>query len=239
MNSPLSDISVVAVDLGERTIPYRDGWELQRRIHGEVVAGQRSDTLLLMEHAEVFTAGSRTQLGDRPIDGSEVIDVDRGGRITWHGPGQLVGYPIMRLPHPMDVVAHVRRLEALIIDVCQDFGVSAVQIENRSGVWIHNPEVAEDLQSASKIAAVGIRVMQGVTMHGFALNCNCDLEWSQRIVPCGIPDAGVTSLSHVIGRDIGVLDAAKVLTEHIKSEPDVPLSFSSERTHVVRSDRPA
>jgi lipoyl(octanoyl) transferase len=189
------------VDVGQRQIPYREGWQLQRRVHGEVADGRSGNTLLLLEHAEVFTAGSRTEPQDRPVDGSEVIDVDRGGRITWHGPGQLVGYPIIRLPHPLDVVAHVRAIEGLLLAVCAGFGVAAVRVPGRSGVWI------VDGSRQDKVAAIGVRVTRGTTMHGFALNCDCDLTWARRIVPCGISDAGVTSLSRESGRRITVVDA--------------------------------
>lgn len=231
MDSSLGNLDVLGVDLGHRTVPYRQGWELQRQIHADVAAGRRRNTLLLLEHDEIFTAGSRTQPEDRPVDGSEVIDVDRGGRITWHGPGQLVGYPILRLPHPMDVVAHVRTLESLLISVCADFGVTAVQSDGQSGVWV--PPAPESKNSANKIAAVGIRVTQGVTMHGFALNCNCDLTWAQRIVPCGIPDAGVTSLTQVTGREIDVNAAAAVLNERLTGASVVPELVTSEGPHVA------
>ena len=232
-NAGIGRVDVVGVALGQRTIPYQQGWELQRQVHSDVVAGRRGDTLLLLEHDEVFTAGSRTQPEDRPVDGSEVIDVDRGGRITWHGPGQLVGYPILRLPHPMDVVAHVRALESLLISVCEDFGVDAIPIEGRSGVWVADATGPGSAGPASKIAAVGIRVTQGVTMHGFALNCDCDLTWSQRIVPCGIPDAGVTSLAQMSGRDIDVMTAASLLSERLTGSPVVPQYLPSNGPHVA------
>jgi lipoyl(octanoyl) transferase len=198
-------VVVETVDLGVRTVPYREGWELQRRVHAEVADGTRPDTLLLLEHEEVFTAGSRTQPQDRPVDGSEVIDVDRGGRITWHGPGQLVGYPIVRLPHPMDVVAYVRSLEDLLIRVCAGFAVAGERISGRSGVW-----VAEH-GSPAKVAAIGVRVTRGTTMHGFALNCDCDVAWAERIVPCGIADAGVTSLTIASGMPVTVVAAADAI----------------------------
>lgn len=185
--------------------PYGQAWELQRQIHDEVASGRRPDTILLLQHDEIFTAGSRTQPQDRPVDGSPVIDVDRGGRITWHGPGQLVGYPIIRLPHRLDVVAYVRALEALLMDVCATFGVAGERVEGRSGVWLTSGERPE------KIAAVGVRVARGVTMHGFALNCDCDLGWQDRIVPCGLPDAGVTSLTAAAGRHIGVAEVRDAL----------------------------
>jgi lipoyl(octanoyl) transferase len=172
-------------------VPYEDAWRLQRELHAKVCVGAEPDTVLLLEHVPVFTAGRRTQPTDWPLDGSPVVQTDRGGRITWHGPGQLVGYPIVRLASPIDVVAYVRRLESLLIDLCAEFGVSAGRVEGRSGVW-----VAQDGGGPQrKIAAIGVRVAQGVTMHGFALNVNPDLSWFARIVPCGISDAGVTSLA--------------------------------------------
>ena len=182
-------------------VPYQDGWALQRSIHSEVAAGSRPDTLVLLEHEPVYTAGARTARHERPTDGTPVVDVDRGGKITWHGPGQLVGYPIVRLPEPLDVVAHVRRLESILIDVLAGYGVEGCRVEGRSGVWVRRP-LSED-----KVAAIGVRVQRGVTMHGFALNCDPDLSAFGSIVPCGIPDAGVTSLSAELGRDISVADA--------------------------------
>jgi lipoyl(octanoyl) transferase len=183
-------------------VPYEEAWARQRRTHADVVAGTAPDTALLLEHPPVYTAGKRTEPWERPVDGTPVIDVDRGGKITWHGPGQLVGYPIVRLPDPIDVVAYVRRLESVLIDVCADLGVVAGRVEGRSGVWLP----ADDTRRDRKVAAIGIRVAQGVTLHGFALNCNPDLTWFDRIVPCGISDAGVTSLSNELGRDVPVAE---------------------------------
>ena len=171
-----------------------------------MVAGA-GDTVLLLEHKAVYTAGRRTEDHERPLDGTPVIDVDRGGKITWHGPGQLVGYPIIRLSDPIDVVAYVRRVEQLLIDVCAEFGVVGAQIPGRSGVWV----LADDKGPDRKLAAIGIRVAQGVTMHGFALNCDCDLAAFDRIVPCGISDASVTSLSKEAGRPITVNDVLAVV----------------------------
>ncbi len=172
-------------------VPYEQAWAEQRRVHAGVVAGTEPDTVLLLEHPPVYTAGKRTLDLERPVDGTPVIDVDRGGKITWHGPGQLVGYPILALPDPVDVVAHVRRVEAALILACADLGVEATRVEGRSGVWVPGTDGGQD----RKVAAIGIRVSQGVTMHGFALNCDCDLTWFDRIVPCGITDASVTSLA--------------------------------------------
>ncbi|MEU9510175.1 lipoyl(octanoyl) transferase LipB [Micromonospora sp. NPDC048170] len=183
-------------------LDYQAAWDEQRRLHESVVAGECGDTVLLLEHPSVYTAGKRTEPWDRPMDGTPVVDVDRGGKITWHGPGQLVGYPIVRLPDPVDVVAYVRRTEQLLIDVCAEFGLAAGQIEGRSGVWV--PE--DDRGPARKVAAIGIRVARGVTLHGFSINCDCDLGHFDRIVPCGIRDAGVTSLTAELGRPVTVAD---------------------------------
>ncbi|MBW8764025.1 MAG: lipoyl(octanoyl) transferase LipB [Microbacterium sp.] len=186
-------LDILTPGLAPEYVPYLDGWELQRRVHADVVTGTRPDTLILLEHEAVYTAGKRTEDHERPQDGTPVVDVDRGGKITWHGPGQLVGYPIVRLPEPMDVVAHVRRLERLLIDVLRPLGVDGYQVEGRSGVWVRRP-LSED-----KVAAIGVRVQQGVTMHGFAINCDNTLAGFRGIIPCGITDAGVTTVSEVIG----------------------------------------
>jgi lipoyl(octanoyl) transferase len=181
-------------------VPYQDGWALQRRIHAEVVSGVRPDTLILLEHEAVYTAGARTARHERPTDGTPVVDVDRGGKITWHGPGQLVGYPIVRLPEPIDVVAHVRTLEQLLIAALREHGVDGYRVEGRSGVWVRRP-LSED-----KVAAIGVRVQRGVTMHGFALNCDNSLAGFRGIIPCGITDAGVTTVSEILGADVGPQD---------------------------------
>ena len=181
-------------------VPYEQGWAEQRRVHALVSAGAQPDTVLLLQHEAVYTAGKRTEPHERPWDGAPVVDVDRGGKITWHGPGQIVGYPIVRLARPVDVVAYVRRLEGMLIEVCAELGVAAGRVEGRSGAWI----AADERGPARKIAAIGIRVAQGVTMHGFALNCDPDMSWFTRFVPCGIADAGVTSLSAELGRDVTV-----------------------------------
>jgi lipoyl(octanoyl) transferase len=198
-------------------VPYEQAWEEQRRRHAARVEGSAPDTVLLLEHPPVYTAGKRTSPFERPQDGTPVIDVDRGGKITWHGPGQLVGYPILGLPEPVDVVAHVRRVEEALILVCADLGVEATRVEGRSGVWVVGTDGAQD----RKVAAIGIRVSQGVTMHGFALNCDCDLSWFDRIVPCGLTDATVTSLSRETGRDVTVAETMpyveKRLTEVLRA----------------------
>ncbi len=183
-------------------VDYRAAWDHQREVHAAVVAGELTDTVLLLEHAAVYTAGKRTEPHERPFDGTPVIDVDRGGKITWHGPGQLVGYPIVRLPSPVDVVAHVRRLEEAMIGVCADLGVEAGRVAGRSGVWV----AADARGQERKIGQVGIRVSHDVTMHGFALNADCDMSWRNVIVPCGISDAGVTSLSWELDRDVTVAE---------------------------------
>jgi lipoyl(octanoyl) transferase len=177
-------------------VPYDAAWAMQRDLHARRVAGDTTDTCLLLEHPPVYTAGKRTEPWERPADGTPVIDVDRGGKITWHGPGQLVGYPIVKLAEPVDVVGHVRRIEAALIEVCAAYGVETGRVEGRSGVWVGD----------AKVAAIGIRVAQGVTMHGFALNCDPDLTAYDRIVPCGIRDASVTSLSALTGRTVTVDD---------------------------------
>jgi lipoyl(octanoyl) transferase len=192
-------------------VDYRAAWDRQREVHAAVVSGDEPDTVLLLEHATVYTAGKRTEPHERPLDGTPVIDVDRGGKITWHGPGQLVGYPIVHLPSPVDVVAHVRRLEAMMIGVCADLGVVAGRIDGRSGVWVCADQSGPD----RKIGAIGIRVSQSVTMHGFALNCDCDLSWTQVIVPCGIADAGVTSLSKELRRDVPVNEVLPYVEKHL------------------------
>jgi lipoyl(octanoyl) transferase len=205
--APQAGLRVVRAGL----VPYEQAWERQREVHGEVAAGTVPDTVLLLEHPPVYTAGKRTLPHERPFDGTPVIDVDRGGKITWHGPGQLVGYPILRLADPIDVVAYVRRMELMLMAVCADLGVVAGQVEGRSGVWLP----ADDRGPERKIAAIGIRVAQGVTLHGFALNCDPDLRAFDRIVPCGIADAGVTSLSRELGRDVTVADALPVVERHL------------------------
>jgi len=197
-------------------VPYDVAWAEQRRLHEARVAGEAPDTVLLLEHPPVYTAGRRTSPDERPSDGTPVIDVDRGGKITWHGPGQLVGYPIVRLPDPVDVVAHVRRVEEALIAACADLGVAVERVAGRSGVWVvGRDDRAEKDRIDRKVAAIGIRVSAGVTMHGFALNCDCDLTWFDRIIPCGIPDAGVTSLSEQAGRQITVAEATPYVEKRL------------------------
>ena len=182
-------------------LDYQAAWDLQRETAAARIAGG-PDTLLLLEHPAVYTAGKRTEDHERPLDGTPVVDTDRGGKITWHGPGQLVGYPIIGLAEPLDVVNFVRRLEESLIAVCSEFGLDAGRVDGRSGVWL-SPDAH---RPARKIAAIGIRVARGTTLHGFALNCDCDLRAFSAIVPCGIADAGVTSLTAELGRRVCVED---------------------------------
>ena len=210
------------------SVEYAHAWRLQRDLADARVAGG-ADTLLLLEHPSVYTAGKRTQSHDRPSDGTPVIDVDRGGRITWHGPGQLVGYPVIGLAEPLDVVNYVRRLEDSLIDVCAGLGLQANRVAGRSGVWLpvnaNRPE--------RKIAAIGIRVARGVALHGFALNCDCDLGAFSAIVPCGIPDAGVTSLTAELGRPVTVEEVRTRVAEAVCAALDglaAPVSAVASRT---------
>ncbi len=205
-------LDIVTVGLSPDPVPYPDGWALQRRIHADVVAGDRPDTLLLLEHESVYTAGRRTEPAERPVDGTPVIDVDRGGKITWHGPGQLVGYPIMRLFEPVDVVAHVRRLERLLLTVLSARGVHGHQVDGRSGVWVRGA------RGDDKVAAIGVRVEKGVTMHGFALNCDNSLSAFGRIIPCGIADAGVTSISEQLGTRVSPRDVIGTVATVFRDE---------------------
>ena len=197
-------------------IDYLEAWELQRTLAAARADGTGQDTLLLLEHPSVYTAGKRTEPADRPQDGTPVIDVDRGGKITWHGPGQLVGYPIVKLTDPVDVVDYVRRIEQALINVCDQLGVQTGRVEGRSGVWL----AADELHQERKIAAIGIRVQRGVTMHGFEINCNADLAAFDRIVPCGIRDAGVTSLSAELGREVTVTEVLPLARQSIMAALD-------------------
>lgn len=196
------------------TVDYQTAWDEQRRLHQSIVDGTGTDTMLLLEHPSVYTAGKLTEAWERPFDGTPVIDVDRGGKITWHGPGQLVGYPILRLPTVRgglaDVVAHVRRAEQMLIDVCAEAGLATERIKGRSGVWVRADERGPD----RKVAAIGIRVARGVSLHGFAINCDPDLTAFDRIVPCGIRDASVTSLTRELGRPVTVDDLLPLIERH-------------------------
>ncbi|GLI28978.1 octanoyltransferase [Agromyces rhizosphaerae] len=214
-------LDVIVAGLSANSVPYIEGLDLQRAVHRAVVAGERPDTALLLEHPSVYTAGKRTSPDERPVDGTPVVDVDRGGKITWHGPGQLVGYPIIRLAEPIDVVGYVRRLEQVLIDVLGTLGVDGRRVEGRSGVWV-GPPGAED-----KIAAIGVRVAEGVTMHGFALNCSNSLEPYGRIVACGIRDAGVTTISRVVGHPTHPSDLVDAVRDRLVAE------FAHEHEEVV------
>ena len=198
--------------LGSEHIDYQAAWALQRAVHAEVSMGSRPGTVLLLEHASVYTAGKRTEPHERPLDGTPVIDVDRGGKITWHGPGQLVGYPIVRLPESSLVVDYVRRLEEAMITMLTEYGLSTGRIHGRSGVWL----AADDQRLERKIAAIGVRVAAGTTMHGFALNVDPDLSWFDRIIPCGLTGVGVTSMTTELGRRLTVAEVARALRPHLQ-----------------------
>jgi len=249
----VSDLRFVHLGFGGEAVEYQEAWQEQRRVHAARFADEIPDTCLLLEHPPVYTAGRRTQDNERPLDGTPVVDVDRGGKITWHGPGQLVGYPILKLPRPVDVVAHVRRLEDALIGACAEFGLETSRVEGRSGVWVlgdpvqdrppvipgltldfdprlhdeefdprlsgpeYAPSNAGQRREDRKLAAIGIRVAKGVTMHGFALNCDPDNTAYDRIVPCGIRDAGVTSLSNELGRDVSVREVLPVVEKHLRA----------------------
>lgn len=245
----MSGLRFVRMGFGTEAVEYREAWDEQRRVHAARFADEIDDTVLLLEHPPVYTAGRRTADNERPLDGTPVVDVDRGGKITWHGPGQLVGYPILKLPRPVDVVAHVRRLEEALILTCAEFGLETTRVEGRSGVWVLGDPVEQRLGGLSldldprltdeefdprlngpeyapsnagqrredrKIAAIGIRVAKGVTMHGFALNVNPDNAWFDRIIPCGIRDAGVTSLANELDRDITLAEVLPVVEKHLR-----------------------
>ena len=205
-------VDFIDTGLSANSVPYLEALQQQRAVHADVVAGRAPDTVILLEHPSVYTAGKRTLPDERPTDGTPVIDVDRGGKITWHGPGQLVGYPILHLAEPIDVVGYVRRLEGILIDVLAEFGVQGERVEGRSGVWIRG------IQRDEKIAAIGIRVAEGVTMHGFALNCSNGFEAYDAIVACGIRDAGITSISRVLGRTVTPQDVAPLIRARFTKE---------------------
>ncbi|WP_059008973.1 lipoyl(octanoyl) transferase LipB [Streptomyces specialis] len=248
----MSELRFVHLGFGAEAVEYHEAWQEQRRVHTARFADEIPDTCLLLEHQPVYTAGRRTEDSERPLDGTPVIDVDRGGKITWHGPGQLVGYPIVKLPRPVDVVAHVRRLEDAIIRVCAELGLATTRVEGRSGVWVlgesadggdrgtfgglaldfdprlhdeefdprmsgpeYAPSNAGQRGEDRKLCAIGIRVAKGVTMHGFSLNCDPDNTWFDRIVPCGIRDAGVTSLSQELGRRVTVAEVLPAVERHL------------------------
>lgn len=247
----VSELRFVRMGFGADAVEYQEAWDEQRRVHAARFADEIEDTVLLLEHPPVYTAGRRTEDSERPLDGTPVIDVDRGGKITWHGPGQLVGYPIQKLPRPVDVVAHLRRLEEAMIRVCAEFGVETSRVEGRAGVWVlgdlveerpalggltldfdprstdpefdprlngpeYAPSNAGQRREDRKICAMGVRVAKGVTMHGFALNVNPDTSNFDKIIPCGIRDAGVTSLSYELGREVTIDEVLPVAERHLK-----------------------
>jgi lipoyl(octanoyl) transferase len=195
--------------LAPNFVDYQQAWDIQRKVHAEVVRGERPNTVLLLEHDGVYTAGKRTEDEERPLDGTPVIDVDRGGKITWHGPGQLVGYPIMRLPEPIDVVGYVRWLEQVLIDSIAELGLHTERVEGRSGVW------APVGDTHVKIAAIGIRVAEKVTMHGFALNCNNSLDAYETIIACGIKDAATSTISKLLNREVTPAMAAEIIQRRL------------------------
>ncbi|GAA0394323.1 lipoyl(octanoyl) transferase LipB [Streptomyces luteireticuli] len=246
----MSELRFVRLGFGADAVEYQEAWQEQRRVHAARFADEIPDTCLMLEHPAVYTAGRRTEDSERPLDGTPVIDVDRGGKITWHGPGQLVGYPILKLPRPVDVIAHVRRLEEALIRACAEFGLETTRVEGRSGVWVlgddrqrpdtggltldlaparpadeefdprlsgpeYAPSNAGQRGEDRKLAAIGIRIAKGVSMHGFSFNCDPDNTWFDRIVPCGIRDAGVTSLSNELGRRVTVEEALPVVEKHL------------------------
>jgi lipoyl(octanoyl) transferase len=216
------------------TVDYRVAWQLQQEFATGRAAGA-PDSLLLLEHPSVYTAGRRTAAEERPADDTPVVDTDRGGKITWHGPGQLVGYPIIGLAEPLDVVNYVRRIEEALIKVCTDVGLPVGRVDGRSGVWV--PE--GDGQPARKVAAIGVRVSRATTLHGFALNCDCDLDAFASIIPCGISDAGVTSLSAELGRRVGVEDVREAVAEAVCDALDGRLPVGSATSPVPQPAVPA
>ena len=209
----MPDFQIVGLD--PNFVDYRSGMEMQLSVHREVASNQRENTVLLLEHQSVYTAGKRTEKHELPDDGSEFIETNRGGKITWHGPGQLIGYPIMHLPQPIDVVGYVRWLEGVLIGVAAEFGVIGERVEGRTGVWVNTPE------GFQKLAAIGIRVSEKVTMHGFALNCNNSLKPFDHIVACGIDDAKATTLSKLTGIDISPAQAATLIEQQMGEIPNV------------------
>jgi lipoyl(octanoyl) transferase len=207
----MSETEIIIQNWG-KDVEFKQAWDQQRELHHKIVSENHPNTVVLLEHQNVYTAGRSTKPEDRPIDSSPVFDIDRGGRITWHGPGQIVCYPIIKLDDPVDVVAHVRRLEILIMNVCSKLGLETTQIEGRSGVWVKGNGFLD-----KKIAAIGIRVAKKATMHGFALNCNNSLDGFRKIVPCGIPDSDVTTLSLELGRDVSVAEVTPLIEQEIRN----------------------
>ncbi|MFE4366643.1 lipoyl(octanoyl) transferase LipB [Streptomyces sp. NPDC056835] len=268
----MSELRYIRLGFGAESVEYQEAWQEQRRVHAARFADEIPDTCLLLEHPPVYTAGRRTADSERPLDGTPVVDVDRGGKITWHGPGQLVGYPILKLPRPVDVVAHVRRLEEALIRAAAEFGLETSRVEGRSGVWVlgdpvaerpavgrlsldFDPRVADEefdprlngpeyapsnagqRREDRKLAAIGIRVAKGVTMHGFSFNVNPDNTWFDRIVPCGIRDAGVTSLAYELGREITVEEVVPVVERQLRDVLEHAEPKPRERESVRESER--
>lgn len=236
----MSALTFLHPGFGADAVPYEAAWAEQRRVHAARVAGEVSDTCLLLEHPPVYTAGRRTNSWDRPVDGTPVVEVDRGGKITYHGPGQLVGYPVLRLPGHVYVVDHVRRMEEALIRACSDLGLTVGRVPGRSGVWL--PADPSSGRLERKLAAIGVRVARGVTTHGFALNCDVDLGAYERIVPCGIRDATVSSLSAELGSRVDVTVAAMVLEPHLRElfawreyerAPDLPRPVEASGSRVA------
>ncbi|WP_371164551.1 lipoyl(octanoyl) transferase LipB [Buchananella felis] len=221
-------MEILSLGLGEHLMDYEQAWAIQRQVHAQVAAGQRPNTLLLVEHASVYTAGRRTAHYDRPKDDTPVVEVDRGGRITWHGPGQIVVYPILKLREPIDVIAYVRALEEAVIEVCAQMGVATERVEDRTGVWVRADSRGRD----RKVCAIGVRTARNVTMHGIALNCEPDLSRFGVIVPCGISDADVTSLSHELMRRVTIAEVVGPLVEALERNlaplaEDLPISVAA------------
>ena len=227
---------LVDLDSGTAAVGYREGWDLQRRVHARRVADEVPDSCLLLQHQPVYTAGKRTAVSDRPAGdaGAPVIDVDRGGKITWHGPGQLTGYPIIKLRQPVDVVAYVRALEEAMIRTCAEFGLTAERVAGRSGAWV----LADERGPDRKVGAIGARVARGVTMHGFALNADCDLSWYDRIVPCGIRDAGVTTLSAETDRHLTVAQVTPLIERHLADVLGYPAWRHAHDAGMLAGPRP-
>ena len=225
----MGELEIIHAGFGDQVVDYQAAWDDQRARHAARVAGTVPDAVILLEHPPVYTAGKRTEALDRPIDGTPVVEVDRGGKITWHGPGQLVGYPIVRLPEGVYVVDFVRRVEQVIIDACAQLGLETTRVAGRSGVWVPGRDGAQD----RKVAALGLRFAQGVTMHGFAVNCDNDLDWFHRIVPCGIRDAGVTTLTEELGRRVTVEEFRSVVEPHLHLLTE-PKGAATDRVRAAR-----
>ena len=224
----MQELKFIHAGFGSAAVDYQAAWDDQQARHAARVAELAPDTVVLLEHTPVYTAGKRTEPLDRPFDGTPVVDVDRGGKITWHGPGQLVGYPIVRLPEGVYVVDFVRRVEQVLIEVCAELGLDTDRVKGRSGVWVPGADGGQD----RKVAAIGLRFAQGVTMHGFALNCDNDLDWYNRIVPCGIRDAEVTTLSAELGRQVTVAEVLPIVERHLHLLTD-PKGSSTDRVRVA------